>query len=109
MIKKIGRRFTVRFFMDSETGAVYEVQVGMRTTPDSVMVWFECDCEQYADEFWCDHADRASEDMGEDGSFSVALSPDIDDDFDFQGHIMNDDDAARLRETLLRFGIVEVI
>ncbi len=106
---KAGRKFTVRFFMDSETGAVYEVKIGIRSSRDNVMIWFECDCEQYLDEFWCDHADRASEDMDDDGAFSVALSPDLAEGVELSGHIVTDDDAAKLRETLLHFGIVEVI
>lgn len=115
MTDKFGvpRRFTLRFFIDRETGAVYESNVAIARKGDQEVLWLECDCEQYDDERWCIHVDALHSDFDDIGSFYVAIDDAIPGSEQAVERIAKEfltvDDASDLRRILLKFGIVEVI
>lgn len=109
--KKV-RRFTVRFFMDRFSGAIYEVSIAVRIRKNEGVMWFECDCDAFDDEYWCEHAERTNADFDNEGGMYIALRPEVSDSEyteEMLSTIVTDKDAQMLRDVVLHYGLIEVV
>lgn len=105
--------FTIRFFINSFTGIVDEVilrrHVCDNHATDDGLYTLECSCGEYADEDFCRHIDRSL------GSFdptnlrlAIPVSPDYEGP-EGGGRLGDEDDAAHMRDFILKHGYIEVL
>lgn len=106
-------RFTIRFFMDRETGTVFEAKVAVAPQNEGSILWVECDCDAYIDDNYCVHSDAIHDDYDDLGNFYVALDDEVEGADEaakrVQRAFKTPEDAKELRDILLRFGLIEVI